>query len=82
MITKAIFNQQAPQHKIFKENLKKLNCEDTQSTYREMPHHRGALEDQENKENQDNQRGFHSKKVSSYFQRMQDRIHDLNEMKV
>ena len=47
-----------------------------------MPHHRGALEDQENKENQENQRGFHSKKVSSYFQRMQDRIHDLNEMKV
>ena len=51
MISKAIFNSQAPQHMIFKENLKKINGDDSLPSYREMPAQRGEFEKQENKEN-------------------------------
>ncbi|CDW85734.1 UNKNOWN [Stylonychia lemnae] len=96
VISKAIFNQQAPQHKIFRENLKKIAHYDengrlisSRDTQYERNFHNTHLDHShqydDNKENSDIQnfiyRNQHNKKMVSYIHKTKQKLQTLNDMK-
>eukprot|EP00347_Sterkiella_histriomuscorum_P014363 403361158 len=91
MITKAIFNKQAPQHKIFNDNLKRYSEESDLSmgsSRVQMSKMRKRLNMQGNMHNDDNKEnaGFleknaQNKKLISYMKKTKEKLSSLNEMK-